>query len=625
MHQKIRAIAISLLLSNLVLGTDWLWAQTDPGRDYDTNNNGLIDITTLAQLNAIRYDLNGDGIQGMVSASDWTNYTTAFTNAAAGMGCPDTDDTDSDPGPCTGYELMNDLDFDTDGDGDIDADDGEISWNSGAGWEPIGVQGNPFGFDAVFNGNGYTISNLYININHSRDIVFVGLFGWLMGSGKIRGTGLINARVTGIADTGALVGHSEEGSEISASYATGEVRGTTSVGGLVGENQARLNTSYSMATVFGNEQVGGLIGDNQGDIFNNYAAGWVVPIGASPTAIGGLIGQQTRNSGSLATVSEGVATDSYWDRDISCQTRDPEDLNEDRGRERRTTQLTAPTRYAGPYARWNNQDVDGDGNNDDAWDFGTGNQFPVLTYGNFNRARQFALQPAAARLIGLNISPGMLSPNFSPTITSYTASLDNSVSSLTLGCQPRRGDSSLVITPGDADTETAGHQVNLEQLATAIRLTVSGAGQATTYTVTAELERSPDLNGDGLNATDALIIYYVALFDNAGRRSTEARIRTLLGDRVTPVILRNARLWLSSGNTCADLNIDGAIDHRDALLMYYAYQFESLIGVSTGHTRLRTILLGGLVGNDNDDNNDLNYRQWLRNANRIIADPSACS
>ena len=77
------------------------------GTDYDADEDGLIEIDSLAQLNAIRWDLNGDS----------TNYTNAFPSAATGMGCPDGSDAGDDPDDCTGYELQNDLDFDTDDDG----------------------------------------------------------------------------------------------------------------------------------------------------------------------------------------------------------------------------------------------------------------------------------------------------------------------------------------------------------------------------------------------------------------------------------------------------------------------------------------------------------------------------
>ena len=86
---------------------------TAGSRDYDADNDGLIDVANLAQLDALRYDLNGDGL---VDGATWMPYYSAYPMGALGMGCP------SDDG-CSGYELTANLDFDTDDDGDVDSDD----------------------------------------------------------------------------------------------------------------------------------------------------------------------------------------------------------------------------------------------------------------------------------------------------------------------------------------------------------------------------------------------------------------------------------------------------------------------------------------------------------------------
>ena len=113
---------------------------TGTGFDYDADNDGLIEIVNLAQLDAVRHDLDGDGVaiqEGMVA------YTAAFPVAATGMGCPS-------GGGCTGYELETDLDFDTNGNGRADA--GDDYGGSGFGWLPIGKGGFPL--YATFEGNG---------------------------------------------------------------------------------------------------------------------------------------------------------------------------------------------------------------------------------------------------------------------------------------------------------------------------------------------------------------------------------------------------------------------------------------------------------------------------------------
>ena len=82
--------------------------------DLDADEDGLIDIDSLDKLNAMRWDLDGDGA---VTGGNATSYEAAFPGAAAGMGCPDGSDADDTPDACTGYELTTDLDFDTDGSG----------------------------------------------------------------------------------------------------------------------------------------------------------------------------------------------------------------------------------------------------------------------------------------------------------------------------------------------------------------------------------------------------------------------------------------------------------------------------------------------------------------------------
>ena len=97
-------------------------------RDHDVDDDNLIEVATLAQLDAMRHDLDGDGLP-----ADWGPYYAAFAEGALDMGCPDA---------CEGYELTADLDFDTNGSGGADA--GDTFWNGGAGWEPIGSDSDPF-------------------------------------------------------------------------------------------------------------------------------------------------------------------------------------------------------------------------------------------------------------------------------------------------------------------------------------------------------------------------------------------------------------------------------------------------------------------------------------------------
>ena len=143
----IKYIAAGLLL--LFLSSASLWAQSDDAT--------LINITTLTQLDAIRYDLDGDGTPSG-SAAEQTAYRTAF-------GLTGTNN-NTCTGGCVGYELRNNLDFE-DADGDGTADDKSI-WAEGAsaagvsgavaeGWAPLGYYNSDTDnayYTATFNGGG---------------------------------------------------------------------------------------------------------------------------------------------------------------------------------------------------------------------------------------------------------------------------------------------------------------------------------------------------------------------------------------------------------------------------------------------------------------------------------------
>ena len=269
------------------------------GGDYDHDDDGLIEVRTLAQLNVIRLDPDGNSL---VDIDALPEYLAAFPGALDDMGCP--------ADGCKGYELATNLDFDTNGSGAADA--GDAYWNDSAGWEPISLSRN-----ATFDGNGYTIVNLYINLPNLPYAQYpIGLFG--SNGGTIRnvvldgvdvtdgrsgfrsgvgglvganygaiGSSTVNGTVTGDDYVGGLVGFSEHGT-ISGSAASGTVTGNDYVGGLVGRNSATISGSTVNGTVTGNDYVGGLVGWNRGrgTISGSTASGTV----SGNDHVGGLVG-----------------------------------------------------------------------------------------------------------------------------------------------------------------------------------------------------------------------------------------------------------------------------------------------------------------------------------------------
>jgi len=142
-------------------------------------------------------------------------------------------------------------------------------------------------FTGVFDGNGHTISHLTIE-----GVSFLGLFGRLSSTGKVRNLGVVDVNITGSGIVvGGLVGANaallgRKGGSITTSYSTGMVTGNQHVGGLVGYNWGSITTSYSNDSVIGDRQVGGLVGRNNGSITASYSKGTV----NGDFNVGGLVG-----------------------------------------------------------------------------------------------------------------------------------------------------------------------------------------------------------------------------------------------------------------------------------------------------------------------------------------------
>ena len=219
---RLPLFAATLILLTLALVVIFLsgypvpMAQATTTVDYDSNDDRLIEISNLAQLNAVRWDLNGDG--AVDANTNNTAYTAAFPTAAASMGCPDGSDADTNPDPCLGYELKADLSFDTNNDGSVTAaDSGGLYWNGGAGWTPMG-DARRYTYTGQFQGRGKTISHLFINNSAA---LYVGLFGAVGRGGSVAGLGMEQVSIASSrpAVVGGIVG-SNSGS-VTTSYATG--------------------------------------------------------------------------------------------------------------------------------------------------------------------------------------------------------------------------------------------------------------------------------------------------------------------------------------------------------------------------------------------------------------------
>ena len=235
--------------------------------DVDDDDDGLIEICTLDGLNAIRRELSGG------------SYKAKVTDAPITTGCPLVGSQEI----CEGYELINNLDF---------------SESTAYGnWQPIGTEGtDESSFNAIFDGNNHTISNLNIDRASSDRL---GLFGVVGARSHIRKVGLLNVDIKGNNFVGGLAGNNQ--GTIGNSYvAEANVQALLTVGGLVGENRGTIGNSYvAEANVQALLTVGGLVGENEGTIGNSYVAGTNVEAiydsGSNGEHAGGLVGWNYRN------------------------------------------------------------------------------------------------------------------------------------------------------------------------------------------------------------------------------------------------------------------------------------------------------------------------------------------
>ncbi len=302
--------------------------------DIDDDDDGLIEIWTLAQLHNMRYNFRGTTYDDELADSgtgDIGITTGAPTSRTANCGGA------TNGVYLCGYELGQSLDFDLDGDGSTVNPDGTLDADDNAhphfvvargGWDPIGKT-DPSGFPTILEGNEFTISNLAIIGTENR----VGLFGSTRGA-RIRNVGIVDASVGyGGLDTnvhtGGLVGHALVTS-ISGSHVTGNVYSSSPsgfTGGLVGVcDDCSIIASYASAAINLSGQGGGgglaglLEGNNSSLITASYAAGDVVSV-AGGTG-GGLVGTVMPQRADVSIVASYATGDiSISDGTISAPNR----------------------------------------------------------------------------------------------------------------------------------------------------------------------------------------------------------------------------------------------------------------------------------------------------------------
>lgn len=149
-------------------------------------------------------------------------------------------------------------------------------WNNGTGFTPVGdCDYNPWTgrcdanniFTGSFDGNGYTIQNLYLNYSSNRD---VGLFGGInravIENVKLNNISVRSASVGNYVHTGGVVGYNFAG-KIRNISVRGTIRSNNTAGMVVGSNAYGIITNVSTSGRITGEEaqlLGGIAGENYG-------------------------------------------------------------------------------------------------------------------------------------------------------------------------------------------------------------------------------------------------------------------------------------------------------------------------------------------------------------------------
>lgn len=149
-------------------------------------------------------------------------------------------------------------------------------YSEGEGWVSIGTNlGNGGRFPTKFDGNGYVVSNLYMNSTSGREAL--GLFGFCGGGCEIKNLGIEDVDITLNSGCGALAGY-VEGATISNCYVKGgKISAGGDAGGIVGalagyNNTTLITDCYSDVSVTSTRRAGGISGLMGNTIMRNCSS-----------------------------------------------------------------------------------------------------------------------------------------------------------------------------------------------------------------------------------------------------------------------------------------------------------------------------------------------------------------
>ena len=150
-------------------------------------------------------------------------------------------------------------------------------------WTPVGSGTNAVTYKGIFDGNGFTISGMYVNKPAFERAGFIGTLGSTAASdsGFVRKLGIVNSYVVGDEQVGGIVGRENRGKITQVFNRETYVKGKYA-GGIVGYqvNGGVVGASYNTGTIVSpTTRAAGIVGyraNGAGAIQNCYNIGFIV-------------------------------------------------------------------------------------------------------------------------------------------------------------------------------------------------------------------------------------------------------------------------------------------------------------------------------------------------------------
>ena len=146
------------------------------------------------------------------------------------------------------------------------------NWNDGQGFKPLYIKDLNIPFSGKFDGNGFSIQGLFINLPDENN---VGLFGIIAGQkyypAVIKDLKLSNSTIIGGHYVGAIAGDTEYALIDNVNVKATIVKGTAIVGGIAGTSKDSVFNKINVSALIEAEEFAGLLlGSGEHLTFNDF-------------------------------------------------------------------------------------------------------------------------------------------------------------------------------------------------------------------------------------------------------------------------------------------------------------------------------------------------------------------